>query len=62
MLRMPSKDCQAGKGYLKRAVLVQTAPHCTVKQGLPGPTLIAATDVIDKIGLYCQVLVVLAYC
>jgi hypothetical protein len=47
---MPSKDCQAGKGYLKRAVLVEALPKWCTRYNLETPLLGVLPDVIENIG------------
>jgi hypothetical protein len=50
MLRMPSKDCQAGKGYLKRTVFVQAGPKWEKKRDLLSYLTVLFGDVIEKQG------------
>ena len=61
MLRMPSKDCQAGKGRLKRTVLVRPGPNWDKKHWPSGRTIAQSSEVIDNIEPYGQVQLVLMY-
>jgi len=48
MLRMPSKDCQAGKGYPKRTVHVHASPKWEEIRDLLNHLPALLGDVIEK--------------
>ncbi len=49
MLRMPSEHCQAGKGYLKRTVLVQAGSNWDAKRNRHSGFAFLQADLIEKI-------------
>jgi hypothetical protein len=48
MLRMPSKDCQAGIGYLKRTEFVQARPKWDMKPDPSTPFISSLSHITEK--------------
>jgi len=61
MLRMPSKDCQAGKGELGPELSARIVPKRDRKHKLQNQPSAVRPDLIENIGSYSQVLVVPTY-